>query len=131
MNAAATPWTARAAISCAVLPARPHAAEARAKIATPNRKTRRRPKRSPSEPPHQQQGRQEESVGLDHPLHLGHRGAEIRLQGRQRPRFTAVPSMKAMLEPRMVAASTQRSIPGRHGAAPLHGLGHPFVARRF
>src|SRR4051812_31755522 len=27
--------------------------------------------------------------------------------------------MKAMLEPRMVAASTQRSIPGRHGAAPF------------
>jgi len=48
--AAPTPWRARAAMSCPMLCASPHPAEAMAKITIPSAKRRRRPKKSPSEP---------------------------------------------------------------------------------
>ena len=50
-RAAPIPWTARPAISSWTVGARPQAMEARAKMATPIRKTRRRPNRSPAAPP--------------------------------------------------------------------------------
>src|SRR6266404_9367338 len=50
-KAAPIPWMLRAMTSALMLGARPQAAEAAAKIATPSRNTRRRPNRSPSAPP--------------------------------------------------------------------------------
>ena len=50
-SAAPTPWSSRAPISWPGDWATPHSAEARANQVTPTRKTRRRPKWSPSEPP--------------------------------------------------------------------------------
>src|ERR1700675_3519495 len=50
-NAAPIPWIQREITSSWMLDARPHAAEATAKIPTPNRNTRRRPNKSPSAPP--------------------------------------------------------------------------------
>ena len=46
-----TPWSTRAAISTSALGARPHSSEAAANQIVPITKTRRRPNRSPSEPP--------------------------------------------------------------------------------
>lgn len=51
MTAAPTPWTARAAISSLMPGARAAAAEDAVKMVRPTRKSRRRPKRSPSEAP--------------------------------------------------------------------------------
>ena len=51
ISAAPTPWTARLATSQPAVGASPIVAEAAAKITTPIRKTRRRPKMSPSRPP--------------------------------------------------------------------------------
>ena len=50
-SAAPTPWIARAAISVSISGAREQSTEATANQATPDTNTRRRPKRSPSEPP--------------------------------------------------------------------------------
>jgi len=51
MMAAPRPWTARAAISCASLPDRPPASEARPNRINPLMNIRRRPRRSASRPP--------------------------------------------------------------------------------
>ena len=45
------PWTARAATSVSMFGAMPQASDATANHTTPMTKTRRRPNRSPSEPP--------------------------------------------------------------------------------
>ena len=50
-SAPPTPWTTRATTSSPALGAKPQAAEATANQAMPMEKMRRRPKRSPSEPP--------------------------------------------------------------------------------
>ena len=51
MNAAPTPWTARLATSHASLGAKPMVALESAKVTTPKRNIRRRPKMSPRRPP--------------------------------------------------------------------------------
>ena len=50
-SAAATPWTPRAAMSVTVVGARPQTSDAAPNETRPMRKSFRRPKRSPSEPP--------------------------------------------------------------------------------
>ena len=62
----------------------------------------------------QDQRREEERVGLDDPLHLGAPSRPGRACSAGSATLTTVPSMKAMLEPRIVAASTQ---PPTAGAA--------------
>ncbi len=51
ISAAPTPWRAREATSQPSVGAKPAVAEARAKMVTPVRKTKRRPKMSPRRPP--------------------------------------------------------------------------------
>ena len=51
MIAAPTPWRVRAPMSVPPVVARPHASDESVKIASPIRKTRRRPKKSASLPP--------------------------------------------------------------------------------
>ena len=51
ISAAPTPWTTRLATRSVELAASPAVAEERAKMTTPKRNMRRRPKMSPSRPP--------------------------------------------------------------------------------
>ncbi len=55
----------------------------------------------------QEEGGQREGIGFDHPLHARQRGVEDDCRA-GRATFTTVLSMKARLEPRIVAASTHR-----------------------
>ena len=50
-SAPPTPWNARAALSTPIVGATAHSSDATANQTTPTRNTRRRPNRSPSEPP--------------------------------------------------------------------------------
>ena len=70
-NAAPIPCAARARISISLLGARAAAAEPRVKMPRPIVNMRRRPKRSPSAAPEQEQGGVGEGVGVDGPLEVG------------------------------------------------------------
>src|SRR5687768_6279323 len=92
----------------------PHPADAKANPATPSRKIRRRPNRSPSAPP--TSSREERKRAYASTTHCTSATVAPSCAWRAgSATFTAVPSMNAMLEPRMVAASTQGSAAPRHG----------------
>src|SRR6185295_5729323 len=97
----------------------PHATEASAKIETPTEKTRRLPKRSPIEPP--MRSRDARRSAYDSTTHWTSWTVAFRFAcNAGSETLTTVPSMKAMLEPRIVAARTHGSARFMHGdeAAP-------------
>src|SRR5215472_1411030 len=108
-SAPATPCTARARISAVVVGARPHASDARLNPARPRTSTRRRPKRSPSEPPitirDPSVSRYASTVHCrsDRPA-WNSRAIEGRAT------LTTVPSRKATPEPRTVTRRTHRAL---------------------
>ncbi len=115
-SAAPTPCTARAAINCCTSPDAAQASDARPKIATPMAKTRRRPKRSPNEPPTSSSAAR--NSAYDSTTHC----ASNTLACRSRwmagsATLTTVPSMNAMLEPMIAAISTQRLAEAAQGVA--------------
>src|SRR5258708_34967580 len=86
-----------------MLGAKPQAAEARAKSVTPSRNTRRRPRRSPSAPPTRISA--ERKSPYDSMTHcISTTLAWKALWNFGAATLTTVLSMKAMLEPRIVAA---------------------------
>ena len=104
-SAPPTPWTARAAMSCRTSGASPHQTEAPAKTAVPIAKTRLRPKRSPSAPPARRSAASSSAyASTTHWTSTSVAWNCAWMAGRAT--LTTVPSMKAMLEPRMVAART-------------------------
>src|SRR5579863_2690159 len=85
--------------------ARPQPAEATAKIPTPTTKIRRRPNRSPSEPPTRINAPRNRPY--DSTTHCTSTTVALKLACiAGRATFTTVLSMNAMLEPRIVAART-------------------------
>ncbi len=104
-NAAPIPWKERAMISCEMV--EKVRSQWRPLRITPSRtKKSSDGQRISHRAADQKQRRKKQTVGLDDPLNVHHRGVKAGLQGGQST-LTTVPSMKAMLEPRMVAASTQ------------------------
>src|SRR5258706_9669882 len=107
MRAAPMPCSARNAISIRMLGASPQAIEPAVNTATPMRKMRLRPSRSPSAPPvSMSAARKSVYASTTHctsaivaPMVACSTGSAM---------FTTLPSMNAMLEPRMVAVRTQR-----------------------
>jgi hypothetical protein len=88
----------------------PHQADATANSATPVAKTLRRPYMSPSAPPVRSSAAR--SSAYDSTTHWTSLSVACRdacIAGNAT--FTTVPSMNAMLEPRIVAASTQEGLP--------------------
>src|SRR5450432_1221537 len=104
-NAPPIPWMQRAIIRSRIAGDRPHKIEASEKSITPIAKIRRRPKISPSEPPTRiNEARKSEYASTTHCT-----SPEVALKARCRAgsaTFTTEPSIKAMLDPRMVAART-------------------------
>ena len=101
------PCTTRAAISTRTFGARPHSSEAAANQVTPIRNTRRRPNRSPSEPP----SRISEARLSEYPLTVHCKEAaeawkSVPMCGSAT--FTTVMSMNVSAEPSTVASSTHR-----------------------
>ena len=94
-------------MSCRCWSRDPAATDADARMASPSTKRRRRPKRSPAEPAASVSAARKQRVDAGDPLHLADRGLEALLDGGERD-VDHRASMKATLEPRMVAASTQR-----------------------
>ena len=76
-RAAPTPCRARAAISTSTFGASPQSADAIVNPSRPMRNTRRRPKRSPSEPAEEHQRGERDEVGVEHPLEPGQVGVEV------------------------------------------------------
>src|ERR1700730_11715673 len=94
--------------------AMPQPAEATAKIATPTTNIRRRPNRSPSEPPTRiNAARNSPYDSTTHCISTTVAWKLAWIAGRAT--FTTVLSMKAMLEPRIVAASIQVLALAAHG----------------
>ncbi len=113
-NAAPTPWIARAAINCWTLAARPQATDAIANTATPSRNILRRPNRSPIDPPTRISAA---SVSpYDSTTHCTPTTLAPKLFCRAgKATLTTVPSMKAMLDPTIVASRIHTFSSGRHG----------------
>src|SRR5579885_803318 len=112
------PWTARATINMLLLGASPHQTEASAKRAVPATKTLRRPNRSPSEPPTRMSA-ERKSAYASTTHWTSAADAWNSLCNAGRAMFTTEPSIKAMLEPRIVATSTHTPLgrAGRQGGA--------------
>src|SRR5712671_6777204 len=92
----------------------PQPAEATAKIATPTTKIRRRPNRSPSEPPTRIKAAK--NSPYDSTTHCISKTVTWKVAWiAGRATFTTVLSMKAMLEPRIVATSIQVLALAAHG----------------
>src|SRR5438874_9518165 len=102
-NAAPTPCTARATISCRTPTANPHHADAAAKMTTPTRNTRRRPNRSPAAPPtNKRAARKSAYASTTHWTSV--RLAESSRCSAGSATLTTVPSMNAMLDAMIVVA---------------------------
>jgi len=115
-RAAPTPWKARAPISASILGARPHRTEAIANTMVPSTKMRRRPSRSPKDPPTSR--RDAKTSAYASKTHCT--AVTFALSSRWSTgsaTLTTVLSMKTMLEPRIVAARTHGSELGAQGAA--------------
>ena len=84
ISAAPLPWIARATLSSSGVPASPHSSEAAVKIAEPDHEHQPAPEQVRERPARQQQRRQRERVGVDHPLQVGEARAERPLDVRQR-----------------------------------------------
>jgi hypothetical protein len=120
-KAAPIPCKQRAMISWWMLAARPHAADAAAKIPTPIRNIRRRPNKSPSAPPARINA--DKSIPYDSTTHCTSKTLALKLVcNAGMATLTTVLSTKAILEPRIVAVR----IHGR--AVPAHGT--PALAER-
>src|SRR5262249_42120996 len=110
-SAPPTPCTALAAISCPTPGARPHQTDAMAKMATPVQKIRRRPKRSLIDPPTRISAARNNAY--DSTTHCTSTTVALRFSCNAGiATLTTVPSINAMLEPRIVAARI-------HGASAL------------
>ena len=83
-SAPPSPCSARAATSHVSVVARPFRSDAKLKIATPARNSRRRPNRSPARPPSSRKPPNDERVAVDHPLQVRGAEAEVGLDRRQR-----------------------------------------------
>ena len=106
-RAAPTPWSARAAISASIEGARAHSPEATANQTTPDTKSRRRPKRSPSDPPSSSRPARVSAYALTvhwSPLSPASRSSPMVGSAT----LTTVESRKAIPDPSTVARSTQR-----------------------
>ena len=111
-----TPCAARAVMSCPTSTARPHQTEAAAKSATPIAKMRRLPYRSPSAPPTSRSAAS--SSAYDSTIHCASAAvAPNATCSAGNATFTTVPSMKTMLDPRIVAARIHGPSRRSHGAA--------------
>src|SRR5262245_25071000 len=94
--------------------ASPHASEAAAKTSVPAMKMRLRPRRSPSEPP--TSTREDRKREYDSTIHCAPATEAPRSCWRTgSATLTTMPSMNAMLEPRIVAVRTQRAAAGLQG----------------
>ena len=126
-SAAPTPCRARAAISSPIDRDRPHHTDAAAKTATPPANTLRRP-RIAQRAAGQEQRRQRQRVGFDHPLHLGQRRVERGLQrGKRDVDDGAVDERQARSEDGggqhpAAAATVRSSVPVRIAASSQGGL---------
>ena len=108
-SAAPIPCTARAATSHQTPGASAQAAEDAAKTATPIAKIRRRPNRSASEPPTRTSAERKSAYASTTHCTL-ETEAWRSFWSTGSATLTTVPSMKAMLEPRIVAARTHRDV---------------------
>src|SRR5215831_6033026 len=105
---------AAAPITCKTLDERAQPIEANANRPVPRRKTRRRPTESPSAPPTRISA--DRNKPYDSTTHCTSTRVALRLDcSAGKATFTTVPSMNAMLEPRMVAARIQGDDSARHG----------------
>src|SRR5579863_697871 len=94
--------------------ANPHHPEAIAKTATPATKTRRRPNKSPTEPPTKMSAPRNKPY--DSTTHCASITVAFRLDWRAgSATFTTVLSMKAMLVPRIAAVRIQAPVAGLQG----------------
>ena len=108
-SALPTPCTARARTSTRAFGAAPHTIEATVNHTRPKTKMRRRPYRSPSDPPRR---RNADSVSV-YAVTVHCRSASPTWKSRPMlgsATLTTLPSRKAMPEPRMVANRTQRPL---------------------
>ena len=106
-RAAPTPCRARAAISASMVGARAHSPEAIANQTTPHRKTRRRPNRSPSDPPSSSRPARVSAYALT--IHWSPPSPASRSSPMVgRATLTTVASRNAIPDPSTVARSTQR-----------------------
>src|SRR6188768_3034315 len=97
-------------MSSSIVRDRPHHAEAPAKIVTPAVKTLRRPRRSPSDPPVSSNAAS--VTAYDSTTHwMSLSDAPNADWSAGSATLTTVPSMKARLDPRIVAASTHAPRP--------------------
>lgn len=102
------PWSTRAAIRVAPLGANPHPAEARANQITPIEKMRRRPSRSPSDPPSRRKAARVKAYPvMTHCNVPSSAWNERPMEGSAIP--TTVLSRVAMPDPRTDAAMTHRA----------------------
>src|SRR5258708_7321741 len=124
MSAAPMPCKPRNPIRAAILGASPHATEPAVNTATPIAKMRLRPNRSPRAPP-VSMSEATKSVYASTTHCTSEMVAPIVACRAGSAMFTTVPSMNAMLEPRMVAARTRRRFSG--GLATLVLLVHPVI----
>src|SRR5262245_54447090 len=115
-SAPPSPCTARAAMSSLMLDARPHHTEAAVNSATPIANTRLRPKRSPAAPPTSSSA--DKKSAKDSITHCASNTDALNSRcSAGIAMLTTVPSMKAMLEARMVAARIHGAAARAHGAA--------------
>src|SRR6266576_4385990 len=113
--AAPIPWAQRATTNCVTFEAIPQPIDAAPKVPAPSTKISLRPKESPAAPP--TRIRAERNNPYDSTTHSTPTTLACRLDWRAgRATLTTVLSMKAMLEPRIVAASTHDSEFLAHGA---------------
>ncbi len=120
-RAAPTPWRTRSTMRALDPGAREQAAEARANHATPTMNTRRRPKRSPSDPPSRSN---DERVRV-YPVTTHCRVPRVAWKSRPivgRAMPMTVASMAAMPDPRTVAAMTHRPADERYSRPPTTSL---------
>src|SRR5260221_14248948 len=118
MSAAPMPCKLRNPMRAAIFGASPHATEPAVNTATPIAKMRLRPNRSPKAPPVSMSDATK-SVYASTTHCTSEMVAPIVACSAGSAMFTTVPSMNAMLEPRMVAARTRRRCSG--GLATRHG----------
>ena len=84
MNAAPSPWSARQAISIPELCARPSSSDATVKTTRPNEEQPLAPEQVAGAAAEQQEAAEDERVGVDDPLEVRLREAEVFLDRRQR-----------------------------------------------
>ena len=109
------PCTARATISSSMLEARPHHTEAAVKSVTPIANMRLRPNRSPAAPPTSSNA--DRNSANDSMTHCASNTVALNSRcSAGSAMLTTVPSMKAMLDARMVAARIQGAAAGEQGA---------------